>query len=510
MSFSKDKSSNSLLFKSTLIISLIVIASKVLGFVRDATIAAHFGASYQTDAFFFALSMPGIPAISMSLSTVFLPRYVTHKLEHDKDDSDRFASNILTIGALVALIISLIAILLSPIIVKILAPGFDTQTQNLAIQYMRVITCTLFLIMVHYILLAILNANKVFGLPQLSGIIINLIYIVLIPLGVKRLGIHVLLVSAVFGAIAQVLYLWVLSRKFFSYHMVLHYDEEVKTVFKLTVPVLLGNAIIQIHEIVDNFIGSTLPSGSISVLSYGLTLSNIVKTIIINAVSTVFYPLISEQSSKNNRESLTALITSTYEGLIVVLLPISLITIICNDEIVRIVYQRGTFSLESSRLTSSVLLCYAIGFLFSGIREISSKVLYTFNKMSLVTKCGAVAVIINIVLSYVLSKTMGVGGVALATSISECIAAVFLMHVVKRDIYGVSLKELLCCTKECGIALLPLIVIGILLRKVLCINPLITFLSIATCGLLAYLGVLLLQKNNLAMQMYTFIRRKLF
>ena len=504
-----SKSTKNSIIKSAIIIAAIVVLSKGLGFIRDAIIAAFFGASYQTDAFFFASSMPGIPAISITLSTVFLPLYVKKRTNFGKEAGDGFASKVLTVGIIIAIAISAIAIIFSPIIVSLLAPGFDAMTRNLAIKYTRVITSTLFLVMTHYMLLAILNANKQFGVPQLSGALLNLFYIAAVTLGAKSLGINSLVVGALLGAVGQVAYLGLVSRKVFRYRPVFTFDEDVLAVFKLALPVLLGNAVIQIHEIVDQLIGSTLPSGTISVLTYGLTLSNLVKTIIINALSSVYYPYISEAVAKDNDQLLNNLINKTFIGLTLTLLPITAITIVTSREIISIVYERGSFSPENASLTSGVLMCYALGFAFSGIRELSSKTLYAVNRMSIVTMNGAIAVLINVILSYTLSKIMGVSGIALATSAAEIVTACLLMNSVRQRFRGVHYRKLFREMIKCALALLPLLIVAVAIKYALVeTHPLFRFTAITIVGGGVYFLVLNLFKCEEATYLTRNVLRK--
>lgn len=127
-----NKKKNDLL-KASLIVSMISVFGKFIGFARDSVIAAFYGISWKTDAFFLAQSMPSIvfPAVCNSLSTAFLTIYVAKRVEND-EAADRYGSQAVTFSIFLAISLSIIAIILTPIIVRLLAPGFSEAQSELA------------------------------------------------------------------------------------------------------------------------------------------------------------------------------------------------------------------------------------------------------------------------------------------------------------------------------------------------------------------------------------------
>ncbi len=495
-------STRKLMIGSAISVSIIVAISKVLGFLRDAIIAFYFGATSQTDAFFLANNMPALlfPAICSSISLVFLPQYIKKKVnETDEKIADQYASNVLNISCIIAVILGIIGVILSPLVVWIFAPGFDYETKKLAIVFTRIIMSTFVFLMLQYMLSAILNANKAFGRPQMVGIVLNIVCIFSIIFGFSHLGIYSLILGTVLGSFAQVVFLCIFLKGRFKYSFIFKINKEIKELFILTLPVILGNALVQIHEIVDKIVGSLLGNGAVSALSYGATLNSLVRTIIITAISTVYYPFLSELSAKKETEKFNMMINRTFSGIILLLMPITIITMICAKEIVEIVYGRGNFEYDAVLLTSSVLFFYAVGFIFNGIREVAAKTLYAFNEVRVVTLNGAVSVLCNIVFSLLLSRFLGVGGISLATALADIIAAVLLIRALKKQFIEISFYGVRTSIKKGVVSVIVITPICFVIRMYMVsknVNTILCFVIVTIIGLALYLLILKMENTK--------------
>ena len=118
--------------RSTATVAIIVLLGKLIGFAREALIAAYYGATPETDAFFFANSMPAMlfPAVCSGISTAFLSLYVKRMEERGIAEGDRYASVMLGLTSLLGLALGLSGVLFSPVLVPLLAPGFSGAPQT--------------------------------------------------------------------------------------------------------------------------------------------------------------------------------------------------------------------------------------------------------------------------------------------------------------------------------------------------------------------------------------------
>ena len=164
------------LFKATIIVSSMTLISRLLGFVRDMLIARLFGVDLATDAFFVAFKIPNL------LRRLFTEGAFAHALvptlskhQDDKPALRQFISKTAGTLAAYALLITLAAMILAPLLVLILAPGFAWQ----GIQYDLAVTTTrimlpfgFFIVLVSYAG-AVLNVNEQYAIPALTPVLLN-------------------------------------------------------------------------------------------------------------------------------------------------------------------------------------------------------------------------------------------------------------------------------------------------------------------------------------------------
>ena len=141
------------------------------------------------------------------------------------------------------------------------------------------------------------------------------------------------------------------------------------------------------------------------------------------------------------------------EYLVVLIMPVMVMCFVCGDCIVDILYGRGNFDSSAVTLTTNVVFGYAAGFLFQATRANLVRVYYAFQNTKTPMINGAISIAANVTLSILLSKIIGVGGIALATSIAMLLVTVLLLPGVKKYIPGFSLRSSLPeCVKAVGIA----------------------------------------------------------
>ena len=190
--------------------------------------------------------------------------------------------------------------------------------------------------------------------------------------------------------------------------------------------------------------------------------------------------------------------------LTVLIIPIMAMCISAGDQIVQIIYGRGNFDENDVQMTYGVVIGYALGFVFQAARANMTKVLYAFQNTKKPMINGAIAVGSNIILSIILSKLIGVGGIAVATSIAMFIVTLLLVKDVKQYLPGLSLK---CCLKEALKGLVAGVVATVIvwfLHRLLTLHVLLNFFIEGMTCLLVYIILMTFMKSTCIMG----IRRK--
>jgi len=491
------KSSHSILTAS-IIVTVIILLGKIFGFARDAVIAAYYGANWQTDAFFFAQSMPAMifPAVCNSLSTAFISLYVSRSIEDGEDSGERFASRMLISTICIAAALSIIAIVFAPWIVPVFAPGFSVVQTQLAIHLTRLTMGAFVLTMVHYMISAILNSKKFFYGSQLAALGYNLIVIIITIILGQNQGVDALTITVIIGHFVQVMILVAFAWRRFKFTIRLNpFHSDTKLLIKLASPILFGNSIVQINNIVDKLLASLLETGAVSALSYSNSLNRFVTGVFITTLSTVIYPSLTASLANKDKEKFKRDLLNSLSFLPIVVLPISIITTLYAKDIVSIVYKRGSFDSNATKLTAAALMFYAGMYVFSSIQEVIIRAFYALKDTKTPMVNGAIAVVANSVISVVLVRFIGIGGIALGTTISTGLAAVILCYSLKKKITDLDFRSLIPTTGKVLLsAIIMIISLLVLQQYLLALSNLFRFVFVITIGFSVYFGMLLLMR----------------
>ena len=439
------KKHNSIL-SATIFVSLLIILGKILGFFREMIIAAYYGATALTDAFFFAQGMPAMifPAVCNSLSTAFISLYVKRLAENGEQEGDRYASRMLATTTILGVILSVAGVLLAPVLVPLLAPGFAGEQLNLAIHLTRLTMGAFVLTMLQYMLCAILNSKKLFIGSQVAGLLYNAVIVAITVVLGRGQSMDTLTLTVVAGMAIQVLALMFCCRGQFTFCFGLspiHRDSGI--LLRLALPILLGNSVVQLNNIVDKALCSMLPAGSLSALSYANTLNTLVISVFISSLSTVLYPTLTADAASGNMDRYGKTLMQSMTNLTMLLIPISCITFLDAEEIIRIIYARGDFSEEAVVVTALVLSCYAPRFVFAGFREVLTRAFFALQDTKTPMIAGSIGVGCNIVFSLLFVRWLGVAGIALGTVVSVFVIAVLLLWWTHKKLPMLPVKNLI-------------------------------------------------------------------
>ncbi len=494
----------------SILVALITIVSKLLGFVREALIAAFFGATASTDALFFAQSMPEMifPSVCNGISTAFISIYIAKKAHDERQGSD-YASRMVVFTLFIGVVLALFGTILAPILVQILAPGFSGEQIQLTTTLTRLTMSAFVLIMIQYMGIAILNSNKIFVKAHIIGLLQNVVIICVTFFMGRNQSMVELERTFILGQIIYILGLTALvgKNKYLTRPSQWVVKSEIKEIVKLSLPILIGNAAIQINTIVDKMLGSTLPSGSVSALSYSHTLCNIVTGVFIASLSTVLYPTLADYIAKNEKERFASSLTESLNGLSLILIPISITVLACNREIVSFVFERGSFDAEASKFTSYALAFYSPMFVFFGIREVISRAFFSMKETKIPMINTSIGVAVNVCASIILSRYLGIGGIALGTSISSMVIALLFLYSLKKKANYISFKAFGKNLISQSIAGLVAFVSGRVLGYYVDAPAVVLLFAKTALIVLVYIGIILMINKQLRVTIINFLMK---
>lgn len=426
------------IFKSVSFLTVVILLSKVIGFVRELVIASTFGATQQTDTFFIANGFVAnfFYAVATAISVVFLPIYTDYIVNKTKKESGQFVTTTIVYMILFALTVVCLVEISAPWLSRILAPSYSPEQLADVTFYLRILIVSFLFSLVTSIFGSVLDAEKQYIYSRISGIVYSIVAVAAVLIFGHKYGVVSLAVSIIVAYLIQTcLMLWQV-RKRVRFH--LNYKDTkgpFKKLLLLAFPVLIGNATVQLHFLVDRAIAASLPEGAVSALSYGGTLNDFVISIFVVAIATVFFTEMSQLFAESKDEKGIAVMGKGVAAIVLALAPIAVFTVIMSGEIVQIVYFRGAFDANAAKLTAEALMYYAAGFLFVGIKYILVRLFYSRQETRVPMLIGVCSVVLNIILSIVLSRVLGIGGITLATSISEFASMCLFIVVAKKMLH---------------------------------------------------------------------------
>ena len=500
------------LFKSTLIVMLMTVISRFIGFFRDILIANNFGASVYTDAYKIAASIPDtiFAIVGLAISTSFLPMLSKVKIKRGEDEMHKFASNIISILSIISIIIFIIASFFPDEIVKLLASGLSDEGLELASNLARISLFNLLFLTINACFTALLQVHEDFIVPSILGLFFNLPIIIYLLL-FKDYNIYGLTVANVVGNFLRVVVQVpsLMKHKYIYKPFINIKDEGVRNILILIGPVLIGAGANSLNMIVDKRIASSLQVGAITTLDNAQLLIVFINTIITTSISTVAYPILANRRNEGKNKEFLEVLSKSILFLAILLIPISIGTIIFREEIITIVYKRGNYGDEAVKLAVLALTGYAVGIFFTGVRDILNSTLFSMGKTKITAQNGIIGVIINIVLSILLSRKFGILGISLSSSIAMMVTSLLLFRSIIKLIgdfeFTPLLTKLLKIIISTAVMTFSIVFIKNLINSTSMILNLIIGVSI---GVLVYFASMILLKVEELKEIICLIKKK--
>ena len=474
---------------------LIVCISKLFGFAREMVIAAYYGASLEVDAFNVAQSIPLVlfAAIGAAVTSALLPIY-TEVSNKDKEEGNEFVSNLLNISLFLSIIIIIICIIWSTALVKLFAPNMSQEGITLASKITKVISLSIISTVVYNLFLGILNAKKKYYISQIAVIPCSLILILFVIFGYNKMGIWAAVLGTIIGTFIQVLIQLFQVKKIIKYKPILSLkDPNLKNFVLLATPMIISISFQQINGVVDKILGSSLAIGSISSLNYAYKLISFVYGVFGLSIMTILYTKFSDFAAISSKEEIGKLLR---KGLVIVftfLLPITIITMVMSFEIVSIIYGRGEFNQTAISLTMNALFYYAIGMIPMIFVDIINRAFYSLKNSKTTLIVTSIGVIINATLNIILVRFLGIGGIALGTSIATWIISLILLLIISKQI-KFDFKKFIVDIIKLIIISIPIAILTIYLNNILNTNYLLKFMIITMISFLIYSVLLIIIK----------------
>ncbi len=431
-----------------LLIALGTAISRVLGLARDASIAAQFGASAAYDAFlvaFFAANVLRQLLGEGALATAFVPIYTG--LRTSTEEADRFASNLLSLLIVLFPVFCAVGILLAPWYVPFLATGFAPEKMALTVSLARFIFPFVALVGFGAVFMGILNAHERFFAPSFAPVWFNVGMIAGALLLAPRWStpVYGLAAGVLLGGAGQLLsQLPALRKVRFRFSFTLFpIHSGVWSLLQRMAPAVFILAVSEINLLVDNKLASYLPDGSIAALQYGMRLFQLPLGVLAVSIATALLPRLSAAEVERDSVRFSTYVGDGLAATALVLLPATAGLALLGADIIRLLFEHGSFAAADTLRTARVLAFYLVGLLPYGWVYVQVRAFYALGRTT-VPLIGALAsVATNVALDLALVGPMKEGGLAFATGIAGIVnAAVLLVFLRKKTPWASLLRRL--------------------------------------------------------------------
>lgn len=491
-------------------VMLITILSKCFGFGRDMILAYFFGASNITDAYFIAQTIPEFlfSIVVQTIAVGFIPVYIDIMHKQSSQKAAQFSTQVLFGSWILCVGLVIFVNFFTSQIVSIFASNFSAQAAQTAILFVKITVLAMFFRITTNVVSASLQANNNFIFPAAIGLPFDIVVIISVIIAAFTSPV-ILAWGLVVAAAIQVVFLLPQFLKNLSFdfsQLFPLFTPSVKKMCALFLPVALGVSANQINILVDRTLASGV-QGGISALNYANKTNNVVENIIILSLAMVMFPTFAAYVSKKDFKSFITSVAKSINIVIFTMLPCSAFFIIFAPDIIKVLFGHGVFDASSVAQTSSVMRFYAIGLLGISVSIIFTRALYAVQKVKWVSITACFSVALNVILNLILSRMMGIKGLALATSIassfSACVLFILLTHYLKTSFLHLFNKELL----KCLLATTALVVITIQMQRLFAV-VLPEVIACVVSGVIAgsiYIGICILLKCDSLKYSYSII-----
>jgi len=414
------------------------LASRILGFVREAMIAAFLGAGPVADAFYAAFRFPNLFRrlfAEGAFNSAFVPLFAKELEQGGKTAARTFAEQILSVLIGVLLFLSALAMIFMPALVgTIIAPRFaeDPEKFELTVLLARIMFPYLMAMSLVAMFSGILNSFRRYFLAALAPVVLNMVFIAVLSLGGfyalddPQLGQAMAWGVFVSGLLQLLLLTLGIRKQGFGLSLrVPRISPSVKRLLVLAIPTAIAGGITQINLLVGQIIASA-QSGAIAVMNYADRLMQLPLGIIGISIGVVLLPELTRALAANSREDAMRLQNRSLEFGLGLTVPAAVGLFMLNLPLVSLVYERGAFDREIAELTAHVLAGFAIGLPSFVLIKIFQPSFYAREDMRTPMWFSGANAVLNIMLSLYLFPIYGVLGLAIATSIAGWVNAFLL------------------------------------------------------------------------------------
>ena len=417
------------------------LLSRIAGFARDVLIAAVLGTGPVADAFFVALRVPNFMRTLFAegaFNVAFVPQFAGTIERDGREAARQLAEEVLSVLLVILLAVVVIAQILMPWLMYVLAPGFADEPGkfDLTVTLTRLTFPYLMFISLAALLGGILNSLYKFAAAAATPILLNLCMIVAILAFGKMTETpgHALAYGVSFSGAVQFVWLAVSCARA-GMTLRLRWPRltpNVRKLLKLIGPAALGAGVAQVNLLVSLIIASLLPGGAVSYLYYADRLNQVPLGVVGIAVGTALLPLLSRQIRANEAEAALTSQNRAIEIAMFLSFPAAIALMVSAWPLITALFERGAFGPEASAASADALIAYAAGLPAFVLVKVLTPGYFARQDTRTPVVIATICVALNIALNFALMHVLAHVGLALSLSASGWLNVLLLARGLSR------------------------------------------------------------------------------
>lgn len=405
-------------------------------YLRFAEIVKIFGTSWKTDAVAIAMVVPLLlqQLISTAFGDTFMPIYSRVHQNKGEEAANRLVSQIISWVIVSGFVLMGLVFLNSSTVVRLVGPGAAEETSALASKILQIFIPLMFMNVLEGVLQNFLVYGKRYGLISLVRVLQILVSYLVVLFDQGSMGIMLIPISGLIGAFVSFSICSVIA---FIYRLRLHPvldpgNRDFKELVKLALPIMAGTVIGFLGPVADKVLASFLRASSITAIDYATRLKNLVRVILIQPVTVLSTVAFSRIAAKGNSSELSSELSSFIKHISYYSVPVAGVFAVLAVPMISILFQRGNFNPRQSEMVGYALMFYSPWFAQFGIGLILGRAFYAKKESITPVVLGMWAIVANVLLSIILLPPLGIGGLALGSTLSSTAKTLLLIYFFNR------------------------------------------------------------------------------
>lgn len=465
--------------RSTALMSVATLASRVTGLARTWVMAFALGNTIITSAYQVANTMPNMIYELVAgglLNAAFLPLYLVQMEKHGKEGGNRYASNLLNIVILVMGVLAVLATIFAPQVIATqnFTQPLDSEVTAISVRFFRLFAVQLLFYGIGGVVTSLLNANRVYFLPSIAPafnnivVILSFILYMLINPSNPDAAFLVLALGTTLGVVVQmVVQIPALIKQGFKWELRIDFkDPGLRETLKTGVPMIIYLVGMMAALTFRNTYGFATGDNGPATLNYAWIWFQLPHGIIAVSLSRALFTEMSKSTAADDMPAFKRFMQSGISGTLLIIIPLAGLMGVLAEPLMQI-FQAGAFNAEDVAYVGSVLAVWVIALPFYSLQQ------YLFNVFASLRKFPVFALIcvgfcaIQCALYAVLTapELFGLIGICIADIVYYAVSVVVLLIVLRRFVGSIGARHTIVSTvKACFATALGLVIVWLALQ----------------------------------------------